>query len=63
MLSYQIEPQRDDNGTMLIACPDLPEVKTFGDEAADVVRRAVVEGRGIPEGCREGPYVISVDSA
>lgn len=31
---------QDDNGSLLITCPDLPEVATFAETPADIVRRA-----------------------
>jgi antitoxin HicB len=30
----------DDNGTLLVTCPDLPEVTTFGEDVEDALRRA-----------------------
>jgi antitoxin HicB len=30
----------DDNGTLLVTCPDLPEVATFGEDAEDAMQRA-----------------------
>jgi antitoxin HicB len=30
----------DDNGTLLVTCPDLPEVSTFGEDADDAHQRA-----------------------
>ncbi len=30
----------DDNGTLLVTCPDLPEVATFGEDAEDAMHRA-----------------------
>ena len=29
-----------DNGTLLVTCPDLPEVATFGDDVADALKHA-----------------------
>jgi antitoxin HicB len=37
---YPVILAADDNGTLLVTCPDLPEVTTFGDDAEDAVRRA-----------------------
>ena len=31
----------DDNGTVLVTCPDLPEVTTFGDDEQEAMLRAV----------------------
>ncbi|KAF0233742.1 MAG: type II toxin-antitoxin system HicB family antitoxin [Humidesulfovibrio sp.] len=41
MLAYPIEMTPDDNGTLLVVCPDLPEVTTCGNDEADALRRAV----------------------
>jgi antitoxin HicB len=38
MYALVLEP--DDNGTLLVTCPDLPEVTTFGDDPEDALRRA-----------------------
>jgi len=32
-----------DNGTLLVTCPDLPEVATFGDDIAEHARDAIEE--------------------
>jgi antitoxin HicB len=41
MLSYPVKLTPDDNGTILVTAPDLPEVSTFGaDKAAALVRAA-----------------------
>ncbi len=37
MLRYPVKLTRDDNGTMLVMAPDLPEVTTFGKDPADAV--------------------------
>jgi len=37
---YPIKIEHDDNGTLLVTCPDLPEVTTFGDNEADAMRHA-----------------------
>jgi len=37
-ISLVIEP--DDNETLLVTCPDLPEVTTFGEDEEDALRRA-----------------------
>lgn len=39
-LAYHVELTPDDNDTLLVACPDLPEVTTFGDDADDAMLRA-----------------------
>lgn len=41
MLAYPIILSPDDNGTLLVTCPLLPMVATFGDDEADARLRAV----------------------
>ena len=45
MLGYRIKLAPDDNGTVLVTCPALPEVTTFGADEADALRRAVGASR------------------
>lgn len=48
-LAYRIETETDDNGSILITCPSLPEVTTFAeheDEVARHAREAVEEAIG-----------------
>ena len=40
MLRYPIKLEPDDNGTLLVTCPALPEVTTFGEDEEDAKRRA-----------------------
>lgn len=40
MLAYKIKTETDDNGTLLITCPALPEVTTFAESKAEVALRA-----------------------
>lgn len=40
-LSYRVTLSSDDNGTVLVTCPDLPEVTTFGGHRKDALLRAV----------------------
>jgi antitoxin HicB len=40
MLSYPVKLTPDDNGTILMTAPDLPEVSTFGADKADALVRA-----------------------
>ena len=40
MLRYPVKLTKDDNYTLLVTAPDLPEVATFGKNEADAVRRA-----------------------
>lgn len=37
---YRVEITPDDNDTMLVTCPDLPEVTTFGADEADALTHA-----------------------
>lgn len=37
---YPIVLEADDNGTLLVTCPDLPEVTSFGDDRDDALRHA-----------------------
>jgi len=37
---YFVTLTPDDNGTLLVTCPDLPEVTTFGDDPDDALQRA-----------------------
>ena len=39
-LRYRIELEPDDNGTLLVTSPDLPEVTTFGEDKDEALRRA-----------------------
>lgn len=41
MLEYAIIIMPDDNGTLLVTCPDLPEVTSFGEDESDALLRAV----------------------
>ena len=41
MLAYPLVLERDDNGTLLVTFPDVPEAVTFGENEADAVERAV----------------------
>ncbi len=69
MLGYRIKIEPDDNGTLLVTCPALPEVTTFGDDEADAMRRAVgaieeaiaarmADGEDVPEGHQRGPRLV-----
>ena len=37
---YTVILTPDDNGTLLVSCPDLPEVTTFGEDEEDAMQRA-----------------------
>jgi antitoxin HicB len=39
-VDYPIVIEPDDNETLLVTCPDLPEVTTFGEDEEDAVQRA-----------------------
>ena len=58
-MRYAIEIEPDDNGTLIVTCPDIPEVVTFADtreeagmRAADAIETAlagyIAERRPIP---------------
>ena len=40
MLHFPIKLEPDDNGTLLVTCPLLPEVTSFGDDESDALRHA-----------------------
>ncbi len=40
-LAYRVVLTPDDNDTLFVTCPDLPEVKTFGEDEDDAILRAV----------------------
>jgi antitoxin HicB len=40
-VDYPVLFTPDDNGTILVTCPDLPEVTSFGEDEDDALRRAV----------------------
>lgn len=40
-MRYSIDLVQDDNTTVLVTVPDLPEVATFGDDREDALARAV----------------------
>ena len=42
-LTYPIKLEPDDNGTLLVTCPTLPEVTTFGEDKAEA--RAMLSRR------------------
>jgi antitoxin HicB len=59
-LTYPIKLEADDNGTLLVTCPALPEVTTFGEDEADAIEHArdaieeaiaarMADGREVPE--------------
>jgi antitoxin HicB len=41
MVGYRIKLRPDDNGTLLVTCPALPEVTTSGENEADAMRHAL----------------------
>lgn len=41
MLAYRIDIAPDDNDTVLVTCPLLPEVTTFGETGEEVLPRAI----------------------
>jgi antitoxin HicB len=58
-LTYPINLEPDDNGTLLVTCPALPEVTTFGGDEAEAIKHArdaieeaiaarMADGRNVP---------------
>ena len=41
MLAYPLTLEPDDNGTLLVTFPDMPEAVTFGEDEPDALKRAV----------------------
>jgi antitoxin HicB len=41
MLAYPVVLEPDDNGTLLVTFPDVPEAVTFGEDESDALQRAV----------------------
>jgi antitoxin HicB len=41
MIGYRIKLAPDDNGTLLVTCPQLPIVATFGADKVDAMRHAI----------------------
>jgi antitoxin HicB len=69
MLGYRIKLEPDDNGTLLVTCPALPEVTTFGENEADAIHHAVnaieeaiaarmAASEDVPEGHQRGPRLV-----
>ncbi len=66
---YHVVLTPDDNDTLLVTCPDLPEVTTFGEDSDDAVLRAadaigealasrMAHRKEIPEPTiQDGPFV------
>ena len=59
-MTYPIKLEPDDNGTLLVTCPALPEVTTFGEDEAEAIKHArdaieeaiaarMADGREVPE--------------
>jgi len=67
-LAYQVKLTPDINGTLLVTCPALPEVTTFGEDKADALAHAadaigealaarIADGQDIPYGSKGSPSV------
>jgi antitoxin HicB len=41
MIAYRVKLEQDDNDTMLVTCPDLPGVVTYGANRSDALVHAV----------------------
>jgi antitoxin HicB len=37
---YPVSLEPDENGTLLVTCPDLPELTTWGEDEGDALQRA-----------------------
>ncbi len=72
MLRYPIKIEPDDNGTLLVTCPALPEVTTFGEDEADAIRHAadaieealaarIADGTDIPASSRAAKNECTVE--
>ena len=59
-LTYPIKLEADDNETLLVTCPALPEVTSFGEDEAGAIKHArdaieeaiaarMADGREVPE--------------
>jgi antitoxin HicB len=66
MLAYIVTLEPDDNDTLLVTCPALPEVTTFGESEEDALRDTVgaiekaIAGR-ISYGERLPPTVLAAE--
>jgi antitoxin HicB len=69
MLGYRIRLEPEDNGALLVTCPALPEVATFGNSEAEATRHAlgaieeaiaarIAHGEDVPEGHQRGPRLV-----
>jgi antitoxin HicB len=67
-LAYHVELTPDDNGTILVSCPALPEVTTFGEGRDDAMQHAIgaieealaariADSQDIPSGGKIEPLV------
>jgi antitoxin HicB len=73
-MRYAVELTPDSNGTLLVTCPDLPEVTSFGVGEADALRHALdavetaIQGRinarqPIPEPAARGAYYVTLPAS
>lgn len=71
---YQLILEPDDDGSVLVTCPDLPEVTSFGEDEADAIAHgadAVMEAiaarmdafQDIPAPSADGAYFAKVPLA
>lgn len=71
MLRYRIDLTPDDNGTLLVSCPSLPIVATFGESdeearvhAVDAIETALAsmidDGEEIPPSDPDGPEALQL---
>jgi antitoxin HicB len=73
-MRYAVELTPDSNGTLLVTCPDLPEVTSFGVGEADALRHALdavetaIQGRinarrPIPEPAARGEHYVALPAS
>ena len=67
-LAFRIDLKPDSDGSLLVTCPALPEVTTFGEDWADAMKRGrnaveealaarMYEDQDIPIGDMHGAYL------
>lgn len=72
-MRFPVRLTPDDNGTLLVTCPDLPEVTSFGEDDADALIRAAdavetaLQGRindrlEIPRPSRGGEHFVALSA-
>lgn len=70
-MRYAVALSDDDNGTILVTVPDIPEAVTFGEDREDALARAadaiesaimgtIAAREDIPEPSAKGQYYVSI---